>query len=222
MIESGARTQLQGNQLDGEAQGGGEEAPSLTAGAAPFSYIPTSELEEKLLATVGATLPKRDAADTRLIEGIRLDLTKAITNPEEVGGFPELEGESAYLDTDRDGMPDDWEITTGLNPESDADANLDPDNDGYTNLEEFLNGTLPDSAALPGETAVVIEETVDPDIQSTLGLEATEEEQAENPEGEDEISSAENEVSLDEETESPASGEDAPPEGATQLQRSNN
>ncbi len=220
MIENGARTQLQGNVLDGEAQGGSNEAPGATAGAAPFSYIPTSELEEKLLATVGATLPKRDAVDTRLIEGIRLDLTKAITDPEEVGGFPELEGESAYLDTDRDGMPDDWEITTGLNPESDADANLDPDNDGYTNLEEFLNGTLPDSAALPGETPVVVEETVDPDIQSTLGLEISEEEQTENLEGEEDSSSEQNETSSSEETET-TTNEDSPPEGATQLQGGN-
>ena len=42
-------------------------------------------------------------------------------------------------DTDRDGMPDAWEATMGLNPASAADGKLDHDSDGYTNVEEYLN-----------------------------------------------------------------------------------
>jgi len=213
VIEEGARTELQGNVFGEEAPEGGE-APTPSTGAAPFSFIATSELEEKLLATVGATLPKRDAVDTRLIEGIRNDLAKSIADPEEVGGFPELEGEHAYLDSDRDGMPDDWEITTGLNPENASDANLDMDSDGYTNLEEFLNGTLPNSAALPGETPVIVEETVDPDIQSTLGLEATEEGSEEEPASDDSSET-------DAEASTSSSSEDSLPP-AVQIQREGN
>lgn len=41
-------------------------------------------------------------------------------------------------DTDRDGMPDVWEISRGFNPNL-ADDDGDDDNDGYTNIEEFLN-----------------------------------------------------------------------------------
>jgi hypothetical protein len=45
------------------------------------------------------------------------------------------------VDTDGDGIPDDAEITLGLNPNDPADAQLDPDHDGLTNLEEFQRGT---------------------------------------------------------------------------------
>ncbi|MCX8495163.1 MAG: hypothetical protein ORN51_03165 [Akkermansiaceae bacterium] len=40
-------------------------------------------------------------------------------------------------DADGDGMPDDWEVNYGLNPQVD-DANADPDLDGTNNLGEFL------------------------------------------------------------------------------------
>lgn len=50
------------------------------------------------------------------------------------------------LDTDGDGMPDVWETTYGLNP-SVNDASGDSDNDGVSNLNEYLAGSNPTSAA---------------------------------------------------------------------------
>jgi uncharacterized repeat protein (TIGR03806 family) len=46
-------------------------------------------------------------------------------------------------DTDRDGMPDMWEIAYGLNPYIASDANEDADGDGKTNVQEFQSGTDP-------------------------------------------------------------------------------
>ncbi|WP_400073593.1 Ig-like domain-containing protein [Zobellia russellii] len=41
-------------------------------------------------------------------------------------------------DTDRDGMPDEWELIAGSDPKK-PDHNIDANNNGYTNLEEYIN-----------------------------------------------------------------------------------
>ena len=45
-------------------------------------------------------------------------------------------------DSDRDGMPDSWEMAQGLNPRDPADRNTDRNCDGYTNLEEYLDSLV--------------------------------------------------------------------------------
>ena len=62
-----------------------------------------------------------------------------ITDPRQMGGYPEYSGEPR-VDTDGDGMPDDWEIANGLNPNDPSDANGDCTGDGYTNIEKYING----------------------------------------------------------------------------------
>jgi pectate lyase len=42
-------------------------------------------------------------------------------------------------------MPEPWEAAHGLILNDDGDVNLDPDGDGYTNIEEYLNSTDPDT-----------------------------------------------------------------------------
>ncbi len=61
------------------------------------------------------------------------------TNP--TPGLPNAS--NPVLDTDGDGMPDDWEISHNLNPNDPGDAALDADADGLTNLQEYLASTDP-------------------------------------------------------------------------------
>jgi hypothetical protein len=60
-----------------------------------------------------------------------------------VGGWPYYRQVPPPKDTDFDGMPDAWEREHGLNPTDPADNNLDANSDGYTDIEEYLNATVP-------------------------------------------------------------------------------
>jgi hypothetical protein len=65
-----------------------------------------------------------------------------ITNPAQVGGYPNYTGKP-YADTDGDGLPDSWETAHGLNAKDASDAVGDLNGDGYTNIEDFINGLDP-------------------------------------------------------------------------------
>jgi hypothetical protein len=51
------------------------------------------------------------------------------------------------VDADNDGMPDGWELTNALNPNSAADASTDLDRDGFSSVQEYLLGTDPRNSA---------------------------------------------------------------------------
>ncbi|MDR2917302.1 MAG: polysaccharide lyase [Tannerella sp.] len=134
----------------------------------PFPIMSAKEAYDFVLENAGATLPRRDIVDTRVIEQIKTgkvhyvkdvdpesfyqfehrrlpaDSYKhgIITDIAQVGGYPEYKGKP-YKDSDNDGMPDEWEIKYGLNPHDLSDANGDLNGDGYTNIEKYINGIDP-------------------------------------------------------------------------------
>jgi len=60
-----------------------------------------------------------------------------------------------FWDADRDGMPDDFEASRGLNPSAD-DRDGDADSDGAANMAEYAAGTAPDdSGSAPGNTNAI-------------------------------------------------------------------
>jgi hypothetical protein len=76
-------------------------------------------------------------ADDRLQKIADLVPVGIITDPSDVGGYPDYKGQP-YADADKDGMPDEWEQKNGLNPNDPSDAAADKTGDGYTNIEKFL------------------------------------------------------------------------------------
>jgi hypothetical protein len=93
----------------------------------------------RVLAHAGATRPRRDPVDTRLVRDVAEKTGRIIDDETEVGGWPLLASTAPPADADHDGLPDAWETTRGLDPHDAADGSRDRDGDGYTNIDEYLN-----------------------------------------------------------------------------------
>jgi hypothetical protein len=142
---------------------------------AKIKTLSAADAYNYVLENVGASLPKRDAVDSRVVNVVRTgkivyvegttnskgkefikhrlpdDSYKQgiITDPSQVGGYPKYNG-TPYKDSDNDGMPDSYETQKGLNPKNAADAVMTAKNGGgYTNIEVYLNSVVPLSKVLP-------------------------------------------------------------------------
>lgn len=109
----------------------------------PVCNETTSDMYFQVLRFAGANLQMRDAVDRRIMAEIEKGEGRIINSQKDVGGWPEYNTARYAYDTDMDGMPDRWEKAHGLNPADGTDHAGDADDDGYSNLEEFVNGTLP-------------------------------------------------------------------------------
>ena len=128
-----------------------------------FVYVTTHTAEkayEKVLQYVGASL-SRDWIDTLMVYDARYGKASytgagnsnqpgIINTPSDNkpagasadwSAWPTLESKPCPTDTDRDGMPDEWEEDNGLNPDNAADRN-DTNAEGYTMLEVYMNSLV--------------------------------------------------------------------------------
>lgn len=117
----------------------------------PVTTQSADEAYRLVLAGVGASL-HRDAYDAMVCadvaDGSHTFGNNGIINSQDeivyddgTRGWPALAKGTPLPDTDRDGMPDEWELAHGLDPENAADAAVISDS-GYSNLEIYLNGKL--------------------------------------------------------------------------------
>ncbi len=114
-------------------------SPAVRTTSAEIAY-------EEVLARAGATRPVRDPVDQRIVREVRTGSGAHIDSQWEAGGWPKMRGERPLRDSDRDGIPDDWEVVRGLDPRDPADsAQTAPS--GYSWIEEYLN----ELAASPNE-----------------------------------------------------------------------
>jgi len=135
---------------------GGVQGDTCVRADKPFTAVPVTmqsaqEAYELVLAHAGATMPKRDPIDERVVNQVRTrtytfsGMKNGVKYPgipdsmEQVGPYPELQSAPAPVDTDRDGMPDEWEKTMRLDPNDPQDRNKYGLHSDYTNLEVYLN-----------------------------------------------------------------------------------
>ncbi|WP_265429143.1 pectate lyase family protein [Chryseobacterium sp. YIM B08800] len=105
------------------------------------------EAYEKVLKIGGASL-MRDAVDLRILKEVKNGTftyygslgskNGIIDSQNDVGGFPDLKPGKALLDSDNDGMPDEWETKHNLNPKK-ANANGRDLDKNYDNIEVYMN-----------------------------------------------------------------------------------
>jgi hypothetical protein len=129
-----------------------EKMASLIRTEFPAEAVPTQsagEAYELVLRDAGAVLPKRDTLDERIINDVRnrtgrfIDVQGGYPHGTAyeltVNAWPSLQSLPAPADTDKDGMPDDWERKNGLDLRNPADASGYKLDRRYTNIEMYLN-----------------------------------------------------------------------------------
>ena len=98
-------------------------------------------------------------ATTKSMPGIidsQDDLKQAFPDAgDDWSAWPELKSEPAPLDTDQDGMPDEWEDANGLD-KNNAEDGAAVGEDGYTNLERYMNSLVAHITEAQNEGGVLL------------------------------------------------------------------
>ena len=125
--------------LDGEAAAHRVPEPVLPMAHEPY---PSSRTLETVLAIAGSRLPDGrfdDELDEKVLEQVRRCKGRITNYAEDIGGWPDLPEEEAAPDSDLDGMPDEWELAHGLDPNDAGDTWGDINGNGWSNIEEYLS-----------------------------------------------------------------------------------
>ena len=119
----------------------------------PFPVLSISEQDAKaayedVLRFAGASF-RRDSLDERIIQNVKnrtggiIDVQGGFAHgtPYEVtiSAWPALRSLPVPADSDRDGIPDEWEKRNGLNPNNLSDAQLFTLDKFYSNIEMYIN-----------------------------------------------------------------------------------
>jgi pectate lyase len=120
------------------------EAETIPAQSATDAY-------EAVLKFAGASF-KRDTLDERIVKDVTnrtgrlIDVQGGFPHGTEyeltINAWPALKSLPVLADTDKDGMPDDWEVKHGLNSTDATDAANYKLSKNYTNIEVYLNGLI--------------------------------------------------------------------------------
>src|SRR6185503_12898375 len=109
--------------------------------APPVQTQSAAEAFDLVLKNAGATRPRRDSADARVISDARNGTGKIINDEKEVGGWPTYASGATPVCTMNDGIPDEWKKAHGLKLNDPNVANAVNAN-GYTILEAYLNSLV--------------------------------------------------------------------------------
>ena len=154
---------------------------------APIDFIYTTthsadDAYEKVLLYAGASL-HRDSFDDQMVNDTENGLASYTgeknhrgivdsqddNKPADAGddwsAWPELVSEDAPVDTDGDGMPDEWEAANGLDANNANDGKA-VCSDGYTNLEHYLNSLVEEITTSQNEGGTAMGDIISNETQN--------------------------------------------------------
>ena len=162
--------------------------------AEPMDFVATTthsadDAYDRVLDYAGASL-SRDSFDELMVSDARngaasytgKGLSKGFVNSQDDNrpadaaddwsAWPTLNSTAAPIDTDGDGMPDEWEKSNGLDPSDPSDGKT-IGTDGYSNLENYLNSLVADITEKQnegGELLGFVEEEGETPVASSYDL----------------------------------------------------
>ncbi len=106
----------------------------IDMGEYAFEEIPAEEAYEYVLNNAGATLPRRDATDARVINDVKNGTGRIVNNASEVGGLIPIEEETRVFE-----VPSEWLEEKGLSGKSEGDIISEGEFAGYSVIEAYVN-----------------------------------------------------------------------------------
>ncbi len=112
------------------------------------------------MANAGATLPKRDAIDARIVNDVKYGTGRVVNNASEVGGF--IANDAVYETFE---IPEEWLSEKGLTGAAETDIT----DSGYTVIEEYVNEwTETQSAVSPTNPEIVVQSPAIASLSGTI------------------------------------------------------
>ena len=140
--------------LDSEIDMGDYAAEKLSA----------QETYEYVLNNVGATLPRRDEIDARIVNDVKNGTGRIINNADEVSGFIPIESDSRRFE-----IPSDWLAENGLTGTAETYIIESGEFAGYTVIEAYVNDwTEEQSAIVPANPNIIVQSPAISALNNTI------------------------------------------------------
>lgn len=116
----------------------------IDMGEYAIGEIPAEEAYEYVLNNAGATLPRRDATDARVINDVKNGTGRIVNNAAEVGGLIPIEEETRVFE-----VPGEWLEEKGLSGKSEGDIISEGEFAGYSVIEAYVNEWTEEKSKTP-------------------------------------------------------------------------
>lgn len=125
----------------------------IDMGEYAVSRMSAEQAYEYVLNNAGATLPRRDAIDARIVNDVKNGTGRLVNNAAEVGGLIPVDEETRVFE-----IPESWLAENGLSGKNETDIVESGEFAGYTVIEAYVNDwTREQSKTAPTNPNIVVQ-----------------------------------------------------------------